>query len=619
MPVLPVSAVVAASGSRPRQLASPLVGVLSGPLSPGVADLLTSCVAVRPALHPGLLGWLTTAGWSSTTHPNRHVVKLPARVVSLEDARLDPFRGVFGNELLASFLSGATPTVIDGEVLGSATRLRISPSRLEVRSTVTHLRFEELLARQTTAVLLVGESSWFPLDALRRSALVVRSDPDNPARAVSVPPSSGVECDPVRESAADALSRVESLHLDHPVALDGDVLDAASMAAAGPADRLGLLSSQDLSVSGLLASGRGAVLASPPGSGKTVIVAAAVGERLADGGVLIAAPTAVLSQWVSELARWAPSRSVGRAASVADVTPMLSRFDIVVASLQVAGSWGLTSRRRIGLLVVDEAALLARASQSSRGLHRLRHAAEAAWALSGSPDERGSRGGVARLLAWARGLPSLPDLSAAEFAPLVVGMGSTEHLPQLQSELLPCPSPVRFEFSSTTGLSGLARVNAVEALRGALAFDEHRRRTATARLAAHVEHGGRALVFSSYSAPLEALVVDLRQRALPARVLPAPADRVERVGVLSAFASGTIPVLCLTPSSQRGVNLQQADLVLHLDLPGSLAELRQRAGRAVRIGSPHREVLELLCALPGSPEEAAARRLLGGQEPGFPD
>jgi superfamily II DNA or RNA helicase len=340
--------------------------------------------------------------------------------------------------------------------------------------------------------------------------------------------------------------------------------------------------------------------------------------------VLIAAPPAVVVQWVEEIRRWAPGLSVGVAGSSDVVTKSLGRCDVVVGSSQVVGAWALTSRRRVPLLVVDEAATLIRSSRTSRGLWRLREFADAAWALSGSPEERGSRGGVGRLLAWSRGVAVLPDLPADEFGPLLVGhwraSGQEQGggVPRLRSAALVCPSEQRFEFAAPSKLSGLAAVNATESLRASLAGDPARQAAVAGVISEHVRQGGRTLVFANSASALSSLVDRLSAAGVPARMLPSATDRVERVGVLSAFAAGSVSVLAVTPASQRGVNLQQADLVVHLDLPASRSEMRQRSGRAVRIGSPHVEVTELLCALPGSVEEAAVRRLLAGNEPAFP-
>jgi hypothetical protein len=620
--VLPAAALAAAAGERPRVLAAPVVAVVSGPGDPSLADLLTPCVTLRFGLHPGLVNWLVAVGWSVEEGETRVVARPRRRVRSSGDVQLDVVRGVFSAPLLAGFVPGASPVVEERSLLRASVQLRVSPSRLEIRFRPELLRFEDLESRWSPGQLVVGASSWFPFEALRRSSLVVRASPANPARALSFPPASLRLPAPVMESAPDALARVEALHLFHPVALDPDVLDVASMVAAGPADRAGLLPFQDLAVSSLLASGRGALLASPPGTGKTVIVAAALAERAA-GPVLVAAPSAVVGQWVEELRRWAPGLSVGVTGSSDAVTKTLGRCDVVVGSSQVVGAWALTSRRRVPLLVVDEAASLIRSSRTSRGLWRLREFVDAAWALSGSPDERGSRGGVGKLLAWSRGVTALPDLPADEFGPLLVGHwrpnGQEQGggVPRLRSAALACPSRQRFDFAAPSKLSGLAAVNATESLRASLASDPARQAAAAEVIGEHAAQGGRTLVFANSSSALSSLVDRLSASGISARVLPSAADRVERVGVLSAFATGSVSVLAVTPASQRGVNLQQADLVMHLDLPASRSEMRQRSGRAVRIGSPHAEVTELLCALPGSVEEDAVRRLLDGAEPGF--
>ena len=64
-----------------------------------------------------------------------------------------------------------------------------------------------------------------------------------------------------------------------------------------------------------------------------------------------------------------------------------------------------------------------------------------------------------------------------------------------------------------------------------------------------------------------------------------------------------IDVLIATDVLSEGVDLHDASLVMHLDLPWTMARLDQRVGRLRRIGSPHREVTQYGFQPPASGED----------------
>jgi hypothetical protein len=100
--------------------------------------------------------------------------------------------------------------------------------------------------------------------------------------------------------------------------------------------------------------------------------------------------------------------------------------------------------------------------------------------------------------------------------------------------------------------------------------------------------------------------------------LPSPADRID--------------LLLTTDLLSEGVNLQDAEVVVHLDLPWTSARMEQRVGRVARMGSRHRTVQPYLVRPPSSAAEVLdserlvsrkwnlARRVLGvATEPPVPD
>lgn len=77
-----------------------------------------------------------------------------------------------------------------------------------------------------------------------------------------------------------------------------------------------------------------------------------------------------------------------------------------------------------------------------------------------------------------------------------------------------------------------------------------------------------------------------------------PIDRHELLGLFAPRAQGRAPpaphqvvrLLLTTDLLAEGVNLQDAGVVVHLDLPWTDALLSQRVGRCARLGSPHEHV-----------------------------
>lgn len=98
-----------------------------------------------------------------------------------------------------------------------------------------------------------------------------------------------------------------------------------------------------------------------------------------------------------------------------------------------------------------------------------------------------------------------------------------------------------------------------------------------------------------------------------ARIASGPVSRPELLGWFAPRAQGRPPppphrrvtLLLATDLIAEGVNLQDAGVVVHLDLPWTHATRTQRTGRVRRLGAPHHEVHEYrLRAMP------SARRLL---------
>jgi superfamily II DNA or RNA helicase len=114
----------------------------------------------------------------------------------------------------------------------------------------------------------------------------------------------------------------------------------------------------------------------------------------------------------------------------------------------------------------------------------------------------------------------------------------------------------------------------------------------------------RIVAFSQYQATVAALARVLRRvpgvatlsgkgariatGAIARRVLLRQFDAAERV--IPVHPSMRVHLLLTTDLLSEGVNLHNAKVAVHLDVPWTAARLEQRVGRLSRISSPHREV-----------------------------
>ena len=136
----------------------------------------------------------------------------------------------------------------------------------------------------------------------------------------------------------------------------------------------------------------------------------------------------------------------------------------------------------------------------------------------------------------------------------------------------------------------------------------------------HAHPAARVIAFSQYAETVQAIArLLMRRRAgvaeLTGRGGRVVGGRISRRDVLSQFTPCALPS---TPDSERisllvttdvlseGLDLQNASVVVHLDLPWNPARLEQRVGRVRRLGSPHDEVHVYSMSPPASSE-----RMLG--------
>ena len=147
-----------------------------------------------------------------------------------------------------------------------------------------------------------------------------------------------------------------------------------------------------------------------------------------------------------------------------------------------------------------------------------------------------------------------------------------------------------------------AHIDGLRALQRMAAADPEIDRRRARRLGeAWLAHpGARAIAFTQFAETVGAYWRALPERsrvcALTAAGGHVAGGSVSRAGALGSFAPGRqratdaarrIDTLLVTDLASEGLDLQDASVLVHLDLPWTPARLEQRVGRIVRPGSPH--------------------------------
>src|SRR4051794_26508804 len=108
----------------------------------------------------------------------------------------------------------------------------------------------------------------------------------------------------------------------------------------------------------------------------------------------------------------------------------------------------------------------------------------------------------------------------------------------------------------------------------------------TAQTIARVAGEEQILVFAERINCLRQLAATLRERhSIETHVADGTVDEIAFGRLKQAFQAGEFPVFCLGPVAREGHNLQNASVIVHLDLPWVQTGLEQRVGRAARPGS----------------------------------
>ena len=96
------------------------------------------------------------------------------------------------------------------------------------------------------------------------------------------------------------------------------------------------------------------------------------------------------------------------------------------------------------------------------------------------------------------------------------------------------------------------------------------------------ETKGSAIVYCASRKGTEALSRFLNERGIVCQAFHAGRTEPDKRNIQEDFISGTIPVICATNAFGMGIDKKDIRLVIHADIPGSLENYLQEAGRAGR-------------------------------------
>lgn len=443
-----------------------------------------------------------------------------------------------------------------------------------------------------------------------------------------------------------------ALYVDHATATE-DVALPELGAALRPYQRDG--------VRWLLTRSRfapGACLADEMGLGKTAQAIALLEARAGDGPALVVAPTSVVDNWLTELARFGRTlegsayRGASRGALLDGLGPrrvLVTSYELLVRD--AARFEGV----RFATQIIDEAQLVknarTRRAQVVAGID-----AGFRLALSGTPVENrlGDLWSLFHLVApgllgsWARfrSLFAVPIERYADearasalralVAPLVLRRTKREVAPEL---------PPRTEVVHTVALSEVERSLYDAALRQARKAIGRRRRDDAARtaqilaeltrlrqLACHprlvledermtssklaaflelvddvVPRGHRLLVFSQFTRHLALVREALAARGISSLYLDGATPGRERMALVERFQAGEARLFLISlKAGGAGLNLTAADYVVHLDPWWNPAAEDQASDRAHRIGQTSPVTIVKLVALDTIEEKVLA-------------
>lgn len=98
--------------------------------------------------------------------------------------------------------------------------------------------------------------------------------------------------------------------------------------------------------------------------------------------------------------------------------------------------------------------------------------------------------------------------------------------------------------------------------------------------------GGGAIVYCATKKKTEALSEFLNEKGMASQAFHAGRSEPDKRNIQDDFVAGRIPVICATNAFGMGIDKKDIRLVIHADIPGSLENYLQEAGRAGRDTAP---------------------------------
>ncbi len=94
--------------------------------------------------------------------------------------------------------------------------------------------------------------------------------------------------------------------------------------------------------------------------------------------------------------------------------------------------------------------------------------------------------------------------------------------------------------------------------------------------------GGSAIIYTATQRHTEEIAEYLSKKGLTAEAFHAGLEAPRKREIQDSFIQGTLPIVCATNAFGMGIDKEDVRLVIHADIPGSLENYLQEAGRAGR-------------------------------------
>jgi superfamily II DNA/RNA helicase len=131
--------------------------------------------------------------------------------------------------------------------------------------------------------------------------------------------------------------------------------------------------------------------------------------------------------------------------------------------------------------------------------------------------------------------------------------------------------------------------------------ERHDRRALTARI---VRRSGQAIVFTRTKHGADRLAKQLAKEGVRTAAIHGNRSQNQREAALARFADGDVDALIATDVAARGIHVDDVDVVVHFDQPGTHKDYVHRSGRTGRAGADG-----LVVSLVGSEELSDVRAL----------